>query len=177
MSFFELFFLLSVASVSNAFPSLFLEILKLRVPLHRPLDFGMIVRDKRILGDHKTIAGSLLMIVGAYAGWFVIFLIAKLFDLEPAFFKRAPILVIPLFIGLGVLVGDAAGSFVKRRIGIAPGDDLLIVDNVDWIAGSLVVLWFLYDLPPAIEIFSLAVIFFLLHMSLDKCARYLNLRH
>lgn len=177
MSFFELFLLLSIASVANAFPSLFLEILKLRIPLQRPLDCGMTISDKRILGDHKTIAGALLMIVGAYIGWFVILLIAKFFDFEPVFFKAATIPAIPFFIGVGVLVGDAAGSFAKRRIRIAPGDDLLIVDNVDWIAGSLVALWFLYDLPSAIEIASLAVIFFLLHMSFDKCARYLNVRH
>jgi CDP-2,3-bis-(O-geranylgeranyl)-sn-glycerol synthase len=43
---------------------------------------------------------------------------------------------------LGALFGDLTGAFVKRRLGLAPGDLLPVIDQVDFIVGSI-----LFSLP------------------------------
>jgi CDP-2,3-bis-(O-geranylgeranyl)-sn-glycerol synthase len=55
-------------------------------------------------------------------------------------------------IPLGALLGDLAGAFLKRRMGIAPGGLLPIVDQVDFVIGALV-----FSIPLAIVSWQLAV--------------------
>ena len=43
-----------------------------------------------------------------------------------------------LLLSLGALFGDLAGAFLKRRLGIAPGNLLPIVDQVDFVVGALI---------------------------------------
>ena len=43
---------------------------------------------------------------------------------------------------LGALLGDLVGAFLKRRLNIAPGGLLPIVDQVDFVVGAL-----LFSLP------------------------------
>ena len=53
---------------------------------------------------------------------------------------------------LGALLGDLAAAFLKRRLGIAPGGLLPIVDQIDFVVGAL-----LFSLPLAIIYWELAV--------------------
>jgi len=46
-------------------------------------------------------------------------------------------------LALGALFGDLAGAFLKRRLGIAPGDLLPIIDQVDFILGAILFSFFL----------------------------------
>ena len=55
-------------------------------------------------------------------------------------------------IPLGALLGDLTGAFLKRRIGIAPGGLLPIVDQIDFVVGAVV-----FSLPLAIVSWELAV--------------------
>ena len=57
-----------------------------------------------------------------------------------------------MLIPLGALLGDLAGAFLKRRIGIAPGGLLPIVDQVDFAIGAIV-----FSVPLAIVNWELAV--------------------
>jgi CDP-2,3-bis-(O-geranylgeranyl)-sn-glycerol synthase len=43
-----------------------------------------------------------------------------------------------LLLSLGGLLGDLAGAFLKRRLEIAPGNLLPIVDQVDFVVGALI---------------------------------------
>jgi len=43
-----------------------------------------------------------------------------------------------LLIPLGALLGDLSGAFIKRRLNIAPGGLLPIVDQIDFVTGALV---------------------------------------
>jgi len=107
----------------------------------QPMDFGKNFLDgKRILGKNKTFRGFFFgLVVGIAIGL-----------VECAFFDY-PILF-SLLSPLGALLGDLAAAFLKRRLGIAPGGLLPIVDQVDFVVGAL-----FFSLPLAIIYWELAV--------------------
>ena len=58
-----------------------------------------------------------------------------------------------LLLSLGALLGDLAGDFLKRRLDIAPGGLLPVVDQVDFIVGAIV-----FSLPIFIDALSLELV-------------------
>lgn len=92
-----------------------------------PIDFGRkFVDGKPIFGKNKTFRG---FFVGLFIGTSVGLLESAIFNYSIFF---------GLLLSLGALFGDLAGAFVKRRLGISPGNLLPIVDQVDFVAGALV---------------------------------------
>jgi len=91
-----------------------------------PLDCGKKFFDgKPIFGKNKTIQGFFSgLVVGAAVGF-----------AESAFFGYH--IFFGLLLSLGALFGDLTGAFVKRRIGLAPGDLLPVIDQVDFIVGAI----------------------------------------
>ncbi|MDH5754464.1 MAG: CDP-2,3-bis-(O-geranylgeranyl)-sn-glycerol synthase [Candidatus Bathyarchaeota archaeon] len=104
-----------------------------------PIDFGKKFSDgKPIFGKNKTFRGFFSgLIVGMAVGF-----------VESAFFKYH--IAFGLLSSLGALFGDLTGAFVKRRFGLAPGDLLPIVDQVDFIIGAI-----LFSLPISLQTSSL----------------------
>jgi CDP-2,3-bis-(O-geranylgeranyl)-sn-glycerol synthase len=92
----------------------------------RPLDGGRnFVDGERILGAHKTIRGFFAGILGG-----------SLIGLaETPLDSR--LLLGGFLIGLGTVLGDLLGAFLKRRAGIKPGSPLPIVDQLDFVFGGL----------------------------------------
>lgn len=93
-----------------------------------PLDFGKIFYDgKPIFGKNKTFRGFFFgLAVGTLVGF-----------VEAFFFKEYPI-SFGFLLSLGALLGDLAGAFLKRRIGLAPGELLPFVDQISFIIGAFV---------------------------------------
>lgn len=94
------------------------------------MDFGKNFYDgKRIFGNNKTFRGF-------FFGWGIGFGVGLIegfifgFDKFPILFS--------VLIPLGALLGDLVGAFTKRRLGIAPGGLLPIVDQVDFVVGAVV---------------------------------------
>src|SRR4030065_756711 len=92
-----------------------------------PMDFGKNFRDgRRVFGKNKTFRGFLFgLATGGLVGLTEYFL-----------FGYPPLLC--LFSPLGALLGDLAGAFLKRRLNIAPGGLLPIVDQIDFVGGAIV---------------------------------------
>ena len=92
----------------------------------RPLDGGRNFLDgERILGAHKTVRGFFAgIIAGSILG------IAEA-PVDPR------LLLGGFMIGLGTVLGDLLGAFLKRRIRIRPGGSLPIVDQLDFVFGGL----------------------------------------
>lgn len=92
-----------------------------------PMDFGRkFVDGKPIFGKNKTFRGFLVgLAVGTSVGLS-----------ESAVFNYP--LMFGLLLSLGALFGDLAGAFLKRRLGISPGNLLPVVDQVDFVFGALV---------------------------------------
>ena len=106
------------------------------------MDFGKnFVDGKRIFGNNKTFRGF-------FFGWAIGMLVGSI---EYVVFPGFPVLFIVLT-PLGALLGDLAGAFLKRRLGIAPGGLLPIVDQIDFVVGALVL-----ALPLMIVYWQLAV--------------------
>ncbi|MEM3696841.1 MAG: CDP-2,3-bis-(O-geranylgeranyl)-sn-glycerol synthase [Candidatus Bathyarchaeia archaeon] len=106
-----------------------------------PMDFDKKFFDgKPIFGKNKTFRGFFSgLIVGTTVG----LLESMLFNYPIAF---------GLLLSLGALFGDLAGAFLKRRLGMAPGDLLPIIDQIDFIVGAI-----LFSLPLSLLDLSLAI--------------------
>jgi CDP-2,3-bis-(O-geranylgeranyl)-sn-glycerol synthase len=90
------------------------------------MDFGKTFFDgKRIFGSNKTFKGFFF---GLSIGILVGLVELTLFEYPPLFAILPP---------LGALLGDLTGAFLKRRLGISPGDLLPIVDQIDFVIGAL----------------------------------------
>lgn len=78
---------------------------------------------RRAFGAHKTVLGftagviaaPIVTLLAGHAGW----------------------LGLGLRFGLGAMLGDLAKSFVKRRVGIAPGHPWIPFDQLDFALGAL----------------------------------------
>lgn len=94
-----------------------------------PIDMGKKLSDgKRILGDGKTIRG---FIAGIVAG--------TIFGaIQIAFGNRTGGITIILLLSLGALLGDMVGSFLKRRIGLSRGKAAPGLDQLEFLAGALI---------------------------------------
>ena len=105
-----------------------------------PMDFGKKFFDgKRIFGKNKT-----------FRGFFFGFAVGVAVGLVELILFGYPFLFAVLS-PLGALLGDLAAAFLKRRLGIAPGGLLPIIDQVDFVVGAL-----LFSLPLAIISWELA---------------------
>jgi CDP-2,3-bis-(O-geranylgeranyl)-sn-glycerol synthase len=104
----------------------------------RPMDFGKNFFDGRpVFGKNKTFRGFFFGLgVGTTAG-----------VIESVIFNHSPFL--GLLTSLGALFGDLVGAFVKRRLGLAPGELLPVVDQVDFIVGAI-----LFSLPVSLSFLS-----------------------
>lgn len=97
-----------------------------------PLDFGKTLRDGRpVFGPHKTFRGFFAgLAVGVLVGFG-----------ESLVFNHYSLLL-GVMLSLGALLGDLGGAFAKRRLGIAPGSSLPVVDQIDFALCAL-----LFSLP------------------------------
>lgn len=87
-----------------------------------PIDFGLTFFDKRrIIGNHKPIAGWIMPSIAAVGSYFV--------------FND---LFLMLTISYFSFFGDLFGSFVKRRIGLNENKPLLVVDQLSFILAAYV---------------------------------------
>ena len=106
------------------------------------MDFGKNFFDgKRIFGSNKT-----------FRGFFFGFSIGILVGLaELVLFEYPPLFVI--LPPLGALTGDLFGAFLKRRLGIQPGDLLPVIDQIDFVIGAL-----LFSIPLSMISWSLVLV-------------------
>jgi CDP-2,3-bis-(O-geranylgeranyl)-sn-glycerol synthase len=96
-----------------------------------PMDFGKKFFDgKPIFGKNKTFRGFFCgLIVGTVVGY-----LESIFLNYPS---QGSCLMFGLLSSLGALFGDLGGAFLKRRLGMAPGDLLPIIDQVDFMVGAI----------------------------------------
>ncbi|MBI5391560.1 CDP-archaeol synthase [Candidatus Woesearchaeota archaeon] len=123
-----LYFLFPVA-IANMMP---VFVKKVRF-LNIPLDFRQMLWGQRILGSHKTWRG---LFFGTFGG--IIAALLQFYLYRYSFFQSLSlfdyttihILSFGFSMGLGVMIGDAIGSFFKRRLALAPGASFMPVDQI-----------------------------------------------
>ncbi len=84
-------------------------------------------------------------------------------------------LIVGLLLGLGALIGDAAGSFLKRRLDIKRGKPAPILDQLDFVIGALLLssLMIKLDLNLIIIILIMSVI---LHLATNMIAYLIGIK-
>ncbi|MEM7813760.1 MAG: CDP-2,3-bis-(O-geranylgeranyl)-sn-glycerol synthase [Candidatus Aenigmatarchaeota archaeon] len=127
-----------------------------------PLDCRIVWRGKRLLGDSKTVEGTLGgLVFGCFIGWLQMLA-------QPAFppelwsdlglFELTPVLV--ALIALGALAGDIIGSAAKRRIGLPPGSPFWPFDQLGFIIFAMLFASLVLALPLAALVVALVLTLF-----------------
>ena len=140
-----------------------------------PLDGGKLWKDnKRILGDGKTIRGFLGGTLSGILTCVAIVLLSSSLSYPVTIVSRFnqgilfPLLqfmennyilqaiLIGFLLGCGAILGDLAGSFIKRRSGLKRGESFLFMDQLGFLLTALILVypiapwpieWFLLLLP------------------------------
>lgn len=133
----------------------------------KPLDFGKNFTDgRRIFGDGVTWRGTL---IGTGIG--------TLIGLAQGLISGNIVygMLLGLFLGGGALIGDACGSFVKRRIKIERGRPTPFLDQLDFVIGALVFASIIVVIPLNIIILIL-IISIVLHLSANIIAYLIGIK-
>jgi hypothetical protein len=153
-----------------------------------PLDAGVTIRGRRLFGNHKTLRGALTMI-GATIGFAGV---QTVLCHHAAWAQRLSLIdpdhVSPLvwgaLMGGGYVAGELPNSFVKRRLGVAPGEAasgplavlFWVVDQIDSLAGVLVFISITWVPPLAIGVL-LAGLTLVVHPTMALIMVALGLKH
>ncbi len=89
-----------------------------------PLDFGLTIRGRRVLGKNKTMRGFVIMLPAAAGSFFLLGLIVtghpglatRMWQISPRGYA-----MLGLLAGLGFMAGELPNSFLKRQLDIPPG--------------------------------------------------------
>lgn len=131
-----------------------------------PLDFRRLFIDgKRLLGDGKTFEGTA---VGLFYGSSFAVMLSVIVGRE---------LLIPgLLSCAGAMLGDIAGSFLKRRLGLPRGAKMPVVDQLDFALGSLLLLHLSSFPLHAPTVILMLVLIYAAHRLTNKVAYRLGLK-
>ncbi len=100
----------------------------------RPVDMGKTFVDgRRILGDGVTVRGSFM---GILSGVVTGFIIGHIENLESSQMQGK--IVLAFLLSFGAIAGDAAGSFIKRRLGLKRGAHAPLLDQLNFVVGGLI---------------------------------------
>jgi CDP-2,3-bis-(O-geranylgeranyl)-sn-glycerol synthase len=133
----------------------------------KPLDSGRNFRDgRRIFGDGVTWRGTL---IGTTIGS----LIGLLQGIISGNILQG--ILLGFFLGGGALIGDACGSFVKRRMNIERGRPTPFLDQLDFVVGALIFASIVVVLPVYMIILIL-IISLVLHLSANIIAYLLGIK-
>ena len=118
-----------------------------------PLDGGRVLGGRPILGDHKTLRGFMVMVPATGVAFMLLATLATagpgpaafgLWPLTPAQYGQ-----LGAWAALGFMGGELPNSFVKRRLGVPPGEAaagrclravFFVADRFDSSAGMLLAL-------------------------------------
>lgn len=129
------------AGLANIAPVLAVKI-PLVNKLDTPIDGGVTIRGKRLLGANKTwrgiIAGILLATFTVAVQQIIVANSTPLAAiLSPIDYAALPTFLLGSLFALGALGGDAIESFFKRQLDMPPGKAWVPFDQIDYIIGAI----------------------------------------
>ncbi|MBI2123974.1 MAG: CDP-archaeol synthase [Candidatus Wildermuthbacteria bacterium] len=151
----------------NIFPSLAL-----------PMDCGVKVGGEPLLGSHKTLRGFVLGTMAAVIvtmGQNILDRFTPLSVPELVDYAQANWLVLGFLLGFGSLIGDAMGSFVKRRARKKPGKPFPVLDQVGMAIMAIIMVMGVYPLSMD-AIVAIIVLTFFWHMGASRTAYLFGIR-
>jgi hypothetical protein len=138
----------------------------------RPIDGGLEFGGKRLFGDHKTWRGVLVAVLccAAFAAAQEHLVGDAAGALGTVDWANVPSVPFGAAMGLGAMLGELPNSFVKRRVGIAPGRTttgawaivFYLWDQVDLLCGAWILIgWWVR--PPVLLVAASFVLALLAH--------------
>jgi CDP-2,3-bis-(O-geranylgeranyl)-sn-glycerol synthase len=153
-----------------------------------PLDFNHNFTDgRRLLGDGVTWRGTIIgIIIGtliAIIQGLIYMYYGDIFMILPGWITIQGVIPVNyfdwIFLGLalsvGALMGDAAGSFIKRRINIGRGKPAPLLDQLDFVAGALILASLVVNIPLNL-IILIVILSVFLHLAANYIAYLLGLK-
>lgn len=111
--------------------------------LNYPLDFGLKLRGKRLLGKNKTFRGLLAGVIAGAVIYFIQTYFHKLGFTNFSYINYSDYgLWLGALIGFVTIIGDAIESFVKRQLDKRPGKPWVPWDQLDFVIANFIVLSF-----------------------------------
>jgi CDP-archaeol synthase len=121
--------------------------------LGRPIDAGVTLRGRRLLGDNKTYRGVVAVAVGTAAGVGLQVLLYRAGMVRGAGllpYANPSVVGLGLALGAAAMLGELPNSALKRQLGIAPGEAggaitgsvFYVLDQIDMLLGVWLVLGF-----------------------------------
>ena len=148
-----------------------------------PVDFGKSDKNGvRWIGDGVTwrglIGGTLIgIITGIIQGLAAPYILSNFgqFITTPIITNVSEGILIGFLLGFGALLGDALGSFLKRRIGIGRGQPAPILDQLDFLIVALILVSFVVKLDWLFIILAI-VLTLIIHLLANTIAYLLGLK-
>ena len=133
-----------------------------------PVDLDRLFFDgKPLFGPGKTYRG---LILGVCAGTIAAFIISLALR-EEVLTLTDNYLLLGFLLSAGAIVGDIVASFFKRRNNIAPGSEVLFLDQLDFVIGGMIFGSAVYS-PQFYEVFFVCVVTLIVH----KISNYIAYR-
>ncbi|MFA5406766.1 MAG: CDP-archaeol synthase [Candidatus Nanoarchaeia archaeon] len=126
-----------------------------------PIDFKVNLGRERLLGDGKTFEG---LFAGFNAGILLSILLMPWID---------PF--IGVLVSIGALIGDLVGSFIKRRLRVKSGAQLMPLDQLGFIIFAYLVLSFFVEVDYLLAS-ALIIITFFAHLLSNRLAKRFGLK-
>ncbi len=137
-----------------------------------PLDGRRLWQDKRrLLGDGKTIRGTVLATLWGVLTTTV--LIAFFPGAVEAF--SGDYLQYGILLALGAVGGDIVASFFKRRMGYKSGESALVLDQLDFVVGGLLLGSLVY-VPSLLETAVILLVTPVIHNLANRLAYWLKIK-
>jgi CDP-2,3-bis-(O-geranylgeranyl)-sn-glycerol synthase len=148
-----LLFLPLIGALALHAPVLCFDLLR---SLKHPIDGGRTFRGKRIFGDNKTWRGALVMLSGAVLATVLLSCVRAYWTLLPPPIQAVGPWQLGFLLGLGTVLGELPNSFLKRQLGIAPGERastfpgwlLMLYDQGDFVPMVWALLAPVWIIPP-----------------------------
>ena len=148
-----------------------------------PLDFGK--KDSngiRWIGDGVTwrglLGGTIIgIITGIIQGFLAPFILANFgqYITTPIITNIPEGILIGFLLGFGALLGDALGSFLKRRIGIGRGKPAPLLDQLDFLIVALILVSFVVKLSLSFVVIAI-VLTLIIHLLANTGAYLLGMK-
>jgi hypothetical protein len=152
-------------------------------PLKRPLDGGARFRGRCVFGENKTWRGAVVVLAGVTVTTLLLSTWDRWWSALPDGIRDAGPLLYGVLLGLGVVVGELPNSFVKRQLGIGPGEQrrslggvlLTIYDQADFVPVVWLLLLPLWVMKPWQAAFVFAVVT-AVHLGINVIAHAIGAR-
>ena len=146
--------------------------------LDKPIDFGFKFGSSDLFGPNKNWRGALIYVIGGTLVTYLMHLMQPTQNWIASVFSNNPLILGLAFCSTYVL-GELVNSFIKRRIGIAPGSEgnffQQFIDNTDGALVTGLVFVFMYKVPIELLLVSLAISL-VIHAATDVLMRRLKLK-